>query len=72
MVGMQCVIVVYPNHTNLLIVTGGFCVLAIMYLYGCMADGVARTLENYAICTSKGDYWNKQWFSLIAPLFKNS
>ena len=33
---------------------------------GC--KGVARTLKK--LCTSKGDYWIKQWFSSIAPLFK--
>ena len=31
-------------------------------------NGVARTLKS--LRTSKGDYWNKQWFSLIAPPFK--
>ena len=30
--------------------------------------GVARTLKK--VRTSKGDYWIKQWFSSIAPLFK--
>ena len=32
------------------------------------SNGVARTLKK--IHTSKGDYWIKQLFSLIAPLFK--
>ena len=31
-------------------------------------NDVARTLKKYR--TSKGDYWIKQWFSLISSLFK--
>ena len=31
-------------------------------------NGVARTMKK--LCTSKGDYWNKQWFSSIASLYK--
>ena len=33
-----------------------------------MGSGVARTPKN--LSTSKGDYWIKQWFSSIAPLFE--
>ena len=31
-------------------------------------NGIARTLKR--LCTSKGDYWIKQWFSSIASFFK--
>ena len=33
-----------------------------------LTNSVARILKK--LHTSKGDYWIKQWFSSIAPLFK--
>ena len=33
-----------------------------------MDKGVARMLKK--LCTSKGAYWIKKWFSSVAPLFK--
>ena len=38
-------------------------------MYVCVfCNGVARTLKK--ICTSRGDYWNKQYICSIASLFK--